>query len=76
MSREAVVVVIDFKEDRFTLGLEVTKVMFFMRVVGVTKVVVDRDGLDDSCNGLRSESGDTRRHDGDASVLGFDGDDH
>jgi hypothetical protein len=45
------------------LGLERAKVMLFVRVVGVAKVVKHRDGLDDAGHGLLGERGDARRRD-------------
>ena len=33
--------------------------MFFVRVVGVTEIIVDRDGFDDAGNGFGAEGGDT-----------------
>jgi hypothetical protein len=41
-----------------TLYLEDTEVMFFMRVVGTTKVVVDGDSLDDPLYRFWSKSRD------------------
>ena len=38
--------------------------MFFVRVVGVAKFVVHRDGLDDAGDRLGAEGGDACRHDG------------
>ncbi len=50
--------IIDLKEDQMTIGFERPKVVFFIRIVGVTKVVVDRDGLNDSGHCIGAESGD------------------
>ena len=41
--------------------------MFLVRIVGVTEVVKDRDGLDDPVHCLRSKGGHTGRDDGNAS---------
>ena len=38
---------IDLEKDFVPVGIERAKVVLFVRVVGVTKVVVDLDGLDD-----------------------------
>ena len=46
-----------------TVGFERAKVMLFVRVVGVAKVVVHFDGFDDPGDGFGAKGGDTRRHD-------------
>ena len=38
--------------------------MLLMRIVGVTKVVIDFDSLDDTGDGFRSEGGNSRGHHG------------
>ena len=60
--------IIDFEKDRVAFSLERAKVVLFMWVVGVTKVVKHRDGLDDAVDGLLAEGGDTRCHDRDATT--------
>ena len=42
------IVIIDLEKDRVAIGFERAKVMFFVWIVGVAKVVVDFDGLDDA----------------------------
>jgi hypothetical protein len=39
--------IIDLEKDRVAIGFERAKVMFFVWIVGVAKVVVNFDGLDD-----------------------------
>jgi hypothetical protein len=39
---------VDLEKDRMPFGFEGPKVMLFVRVVGMTKVVKDGDGLDDA----------------------------
>ena len=53
------VIVIDLEEDRAAVDLERPKIVFFVRVIGVTKIVVHRDGFDDAGNGFGAEGGDT-----------------
>ena len=53
----------DFKKDRMALDLERAKVMFFVWIVGVAKVVVDFDRLDDARYRFGAERSDARRHD-------------
>jgi len=48
------------------VGFEGAKVVLFVRIVGVTEVVLDRDGLDDSLDGLRTEGGNAGSHHSDA----------
>src|SRR5258707_2949683 len=48
-------------------GLERPKVMFFVRVVGVTKIVKQRDRLDDAFDGRAAEGSNSRRHHGHAA---------
>jgi hypothetical protein len=49
---QAPIKIIYFKKDRMAFGLERPKVMLFVRVVGVAKVVKDGDGLDDTSSGF------------------------
>src|SRR6266436_489065 len=48
-------------------GLERPRVMFFVRVVGVTKIVKQRDRLDDAFDGRAAEGSNSRRHHGHAA---------
>jgi len=59
--------VIDLEEDRLAFGLKRSKVMFFMRVVGVTKVVEHRDRFDDAFDGFWSECRKSWCHHGQAA---------
>ena len=53
---QAAVEIIDLEKDRVAFGLERPKVMLFMRVIGVAKVIKDGDGLDDARRGLFTEA--------------------
>src|ERR1700722_19371799 len=64
---QAAVKIVDLEKDRVAFGLERAKVMLFVRVVRMTKVVKDGDGFDDARRGLFTEGGYTRGHHGDAS---------
>src|SRR5436190_22065351 len=63
MMAEALVEVVDLEKDLMAVGVERAKVVLLVRIVGVTKVVKDGDGLDDSGDGLIAKGGDTRSHD-------------
>jgi hypothetical protein len=54
MSRQRSIVVIDLEKDHLAFRFERAKVMFFMRVIGVTEVVENRDGANNSGDGLGS----------------------
>ena len=56
------IVIVDFEKDSVTLGFERPKVMFVVWVVGVAKVVVDFDGLDDARNRFRAKRSNAYRH--------------
>ncbi len=43
MTGEGIVVIIDLEKDRFPVGLERPKVMFSVRVVGVTEGIIHSD---------------------------------
>jgi hypothetical protein len=64
MHRQSLVVIIDLEKDPMTVCLERAEVMLLMRVVGVTEIVVDFDGLDDPRHGFLTKGGDARRHHG------------
>src|SRR6202048_4807297 len=55
--REALVVVVDLEEHRMAIRIEAAKVVLFVGIVGVTKVVEHRDGLDDPGDGFGAEGG-------------------
>src|SRR3984957_4210235 len=57
---------IDLEKDRVAFSLERAKVMLFVRIVRVTKVVEYGDGLDDACRSLFAEGGYAWCHYGDA----------
>jgi hypothetical protein len=48
------------------VGLEATKVVLLVRVVGMTEIVEHRDCLDDARDGLWAESGYAGSHHSDA----------
>ena len=58
MHRQLSIKIIDLEHDHLTVGFERPEVVFFVRVVGVTEIVKDRDGLDDPFDGF----GAKRRH--------------
>ena len=45
-----------------TLGLECPKIMFFVWVVGVAKIIIHRDGLDDALNGFLAKGSNAGRN--------------
>jgi hypothetical protein len=47
------IIIIDLEKDRAAIGFERAKVMFFVWVVGVAKVVVHFDGLEATCAAMR-----------------------
>jgi hypothetical protein len=53
--RQILVEIIDLEKDHLAVGFERAKVVLFIPVVGVAKIVVHRDGLDDSGD-LKRES--------------------
>ena len=55
--------IIDLEKDRVAIGFERAKVMFFVWIVGMAKVVVDFDGLDDVRDCFGSERSNACRHD-------------
>ena len=57
------IVIIDLEKDGVAFGFKRAKVMFFVWIVGVAKVVVDFDGLDDARDDFGSERNDAYRHD-------------
>ena len=44
--------IIDLEKDRVAIGFERSKVMFFVWIVGVAKIVIDFDCLDDASDSL------------------------
>src|SRR5271166_1864639 len=55
--------IIDLEKDRVAIGYERAKVMFSMWIVGVAKVVIDFDGLDDARDCFGSQRSNAYRHD-------------
>src|SRR6478752_2821255 len=60
MAGKRTIVIIDLEKDRFVLCRERTKVMFFVRIVGMAEIIKHSDGLKDPVNGGLTESGDAR----------------
>ena len=52
MVGQVLVVIIDLEKDRLSVGFERPKIMLFVWVIGVTKIVIHRDGFDDALNSL------------------------
>jgi len=57
----------DAAEDRFPLGLERAEVMFSVRVVGVTEVIIHGDCFDDPVERFPAKGGDPGGDDGAAA---------
>ena len=54
--------IIDLEKDSVAVGFERTKIVFFIWIVGVAKVVVDFDCLDDARHCFGTERSDAYRH--------------
>jgi hypothetical protein len=65
--RQGLIEVIDLEKDLLTFGLERPKIMLFVWVVGVAKIVIHRDGFDDALNSLLAKRSDAWRDDGEAA---------
>ena len=63
MHRQSGIVIIDLEKDCVVLDLERAKVMFFVWIVSMAKVVVDFDRLDDARDCFGAERSDAYRHD-------------
>jgi hypothetical protein len=50
--REILVEIIDLEKDHLAVGFERAKVVFFMRVIGMAKIVIRGDCVDDSGDSL------------------------
>src|ERR1035437_9806707 len=50
--------VIDLEKDRLSVGLKRPEIMFFVWVIGVTKIVIHRDGFDDALDSLLAKCSD------------------
>src|SRR5437763_17187551 len=62
MACEALVVIVDLEKHLVAVGIEGTKVVLLVWIVGVMEIVKNSDGLDDPSYRLASESGDSRGH--------------
>jgi len=60
---EGGVVIIDLEKDRVTVGLEAAEIVLAVGIVLVTKIVINRNGLDDSRDGFIAECSDAGCHD-------------
>ena len=65
--RQVLVEIIDLEKDRLTVDLERARIMLFVWVIGMVKVVKGRDGLEDAFDSLLAQGSDARRHDGKAA---------
>src|ERR1019366_3609165 len=50
--------------DRLSVGFERPEIMLFVWVVGVAKIVIHRDGIDDALDSLLTKRSDAWRDDG------------
>jgi hypothetical protein len=49
---------VEIIEDHLAIDFQRAEIVLFIRIVGVTKTIVDRDSLDDSGNRFGPKSGD------------------
>ena len=61
--RDALIEVIDLEKDPVAICIERAKVVFFVRVVRMAKVVEHRDGFDNPFDGVWTERGNAGRDD-------------
>ena len=64
MTGEGLVVIIDLEKDSVAVGFERAEIVFFIRVVGVAKIVIHRNRFDDPGDGFGAEGGEPSGHDG------------
>ena len=57
---QILVEIIDLEKDCMAVGFERAEIVLLMRIVGVAKVVIDLDGLDDTGDGFGAEGSDSR----------------
>ena len=67
MVRQGRIEIIDLEKDRLSVGFERPKIMFFVWVIGVAKIVIHRDGFDDALDSLLAKRSDAGRDDGAAA---------
>ena len=60
MANERTIVIVDLEKDRLVFCRERTKVMFFVRIVGMAEIIKHSDRLKEAVNGGLTESGDAR----------------
>jgi hypothetical protein len=58
MVGQGLVEIIDLEKDHLAIDFQRAEIVLFIRIVGVTKIIVDRDSLDDSGNRFGPKSGD------------------
>ncbi len=63
MIRQILVEIIDLEKYRAAIDLERAKVMLFVWIVGMAKVVIDFDGPDDARDCFGAERSNAYRHD-------------
>jgi hypothetical protein len=71
MEGKGFVVVIDFEHHRDAVEIKDTEVVFLVRIVGVTEVIVDGEGQKQTIYRFRSEFGDAAGNDGSAAEKVF-----
>ena len=55
MVREALIEIIDLEKDHLPIGFERTEVVLFIRIVGVTEIVIHSDRFDDTFDSFCAE---------------------
>ena len=60
---ERLIVVVNFEKDCVAVSREGTEVMLFIWIVGVTEIVIEGDGLNDTRDRFDTKGSDPRRHD-------------
>ena len=58
VSGQGLVVIIDLEKDHGAIGFKRAEIVFAIRIVGVAKIVVDRDGLNNSGDSFGAKGGD------------------
>ena len=65
--RQVLVIIFDLEKDRRTVDLERARIMLFVWVIGMAKIVKGRDGLDDALDSFFAKGSNAWRDDGMAS---------
>ena len=58
MVRQGLIKIVNLEKDRRSVGFERPKIMLFVWVVGVAKIVIHRDGFDDALDSLLAKRSD------------------